>query len=312
MPFSLPNNLQWLPGGRLTLTSATPVLSSAVTSATSIYYTPYIHNIVPIYDSTLGVFVPTIFSELTNVTTNNTTNPAACTLNSNYDLFVWSNAGTLTLSRGPAWTSDTARGTGAGTTQLTRVNGVWTNTVAITNGPGAGLGTYVGTVRTDGSSQVNWNPTPAAASGGANARVDIYNAYNRVIVSMQSSDSTASWTYSSTTWRSANNSTSNRLNYVDGLGELYVNAAYTCYGQGTGVVMTFSVGVNRDSTSATPTTIMAGAISSTAGGIGNIVQVKFLPSIGFHYLQAMEKTDGSSATFYSSGINQYLNAELYI
>ena len=34
------------PGGRLTLTSGTPVTTSDVTSATTIYYTPAVHNII--------------------------------------------------------------------------------------------------------------------------------------------------------------------------------------------------------------------------------------------------------------------------
>src|SRR5690242_11025969 len=94
----IPNGI----GGRLTLTTATPVLTSTVTGSTSIFYTPYNGNIIPIYDGT--AFVPTAFTELTNTTTDATTNPAAVTTNACYDLFVWSNSGTPTLSRGPAWT----------------------------------------------------------------------------------------------------------------------------------------------------------------------------------------------------------------
>ena len=144
-----------LPQGRLTLVTATPVMTSNQTGKTTLYYTPYRGATIPIYDGSKWTHM--VFSELSNITTNSSTGnagPAAVTTNSNYDLFVWNNSGTLTLTRGPAWSSDTSRGTGAGTTQLTMVNGIWTNTVAITNGPGAGLGTYVGTVRSDGSSQI--------------------------------------------------------------------------------------------------------------------------------------------------------------
>jgi hypothetical protein len=40
------------PQGRLTLASATPVMSSTQSAKTTIYYTPYIGNLVPIYDGT--------------------------------------------------------------------------------------------------------------------------------------------------------------------------------------------------------------------------------------------------------------------
>ena len=203
-----------MPQGRLTLTSATPVLTAIVSAAATIYYTPYTGNQIPIYDGTN--LVPTAFAELSNATAQSSTGkagPAAVASNSNYDLFVWNDAGTVRLTRGPAWTSDTARGTGAGTTELQRINGLWTNKVAIANGPGANFGTYVGTVRSNGAATVDWALGSLAAGGGA-AFLGIWNAYNRVEISGLVSDSTASWNYSSTTWRPANNSTTLRFSYV--------------------------------------------------------------------------------------------------
>ena len=296
LPFGGLTNVTVVPQGRLTLVTAVPVMTSAQTAKTIIYYTPYVGALIPIYDGTNWSLKQ--FSELSNTTTDSSTGnagPAATTTNSNYDLFVWSNSGTLTLTRGPAWTSDTARGTGAGTTQLTMTNGIYTNTVAITNGPGANLGTYVGTVRTDGSSQVNWDPMPARAAGGGNARADVFNAYNRVAATCYSQDSTSSWTYSSTTWRATNNSTSNRISYIDGLGELYAAARTTvsCDG-GTG--NNVGIGINRDSTSATPDSISLGS-AGNFDYINPYAESVFFPSLGFHYLQSMESVTGAS-TFY--------------
>src|SRR5262245_12853578 len=51
-----------VPMGRLTLTTAIPFLVSSVTAATTIYYTPAVGNVVPLYNGT--VFVPTVFGEL--------------------------------------------------------------------------------------------------------------------------------------------------------------------------------------------------------------------------------------------------------
>jgi hypothetical protein len=146
----------FIPQGRLTLASGSPVMTANQASATTIYYSPYNGNQVPLYDG-VSAFAATTFAELSNVTTNSSTGnagPAAVTTTKNYDLFVWSNAGTPTLTRGGAWNSDTVR---SSTTEndLQRINGVWTNKNAITNGPAANRGTYVGTVRSDGSSQIN-------------------------------------------------------------------------------------------------------------------------------------------------------------
>ncbi len=50
----------------------------------------------------------------------------------------------------------TARGAGAGTAELERLNGLWVNKYDVTNGPAARRGTYVGTIVTNGSSVNQW------------------------------------------------------------------------------------------------------------------------------------------------------------
>lgn len=272
----------WGPQGRLTLTTALPILASAVTGATSIYYTPYAGNKVPIYNG--SAFTMTTFAELTNTTTDNTKNPAAVTTNSNYDLFVWNDSGTIRLGRGPAWTSDTGRGTGAGTTELLRVNGILLNNVAITNGPGAALGTYVGTVRSDGSSQINWQPGAVAASGTAGL-LCVWNAYNRVFVSNLIGDTTDNWTYSTSTIRAANGSNTMRVSFVQGLQEDRFSGDYRISiadaGGGTGIA-----GIGYNSTSA-----FSGRRVSATNPPGNSVGLggtHTVQALGFNYMQACE------------------------
>ncbi|MES2493904.1 MAG: hypothetical protein V4579_11575, partial [Pseudomonadota bacterium] len=46
---------QLTPGGRLTLTSATPVMATSATAATTLYYAPFIHKYVPVYTSGTGM-----------------------------------------------------------------------------------------------------------------------------------------------------------------------------------------------------------------------------------------------------------------
>jgi len=295
LPYGGLTNVTVVPQGRLTLVTGTPVMTSAQTAKTTIYYTPYVGALIPIYNGTAWTLAQ-MSSDLSNITTNSATGnagPAAVTTNSNYDLFVWSNSGTLTLTRGPAWTSDTARGTGAGTTQIAMQNGIWTNAVAITNGPSANQGTYVGTVRSDGSSQLNWTATPSAAAGGAEAKLHVFNAYNRVMFTGLSLDNTGSWTYATATWRSLDNSAANRISYIDGLAELTINASL----QG-GVNQTagglYHFGINRDSTTATPTLETLSQIGATNGTA--VCQTYFAPSLGYHYLQAMEASGSALST----------------
>ncbi len=106
----------FVPGGRATLTSATPVTATDVTAAMSVYYTPHEHDRVPIYDG--ENFVETVFSELTLGLDSNSGHTGYQQSGKNFDLFVVNDAGTIRLGTGSAWSSDTSRGTGPGTTEL--------------------------------------------------------------------------------------------------------------------------------------------------------------------------------------------------
>lgn len=274
------------PGGRLTLSSGVPVMTSDVSNSTSIYYTPYVHDRVPIYDGTNWAM--TTFTELTNTTTDNTKNPAAVGADSNYDLFIWNDSGTIRLSRGPAWASATARGTGAGTTELERVNGILVNKIAITNGPAAQRGTYVGTVRSDASSTIDWELGGNAANGDP-IFLYVWNAYNRVDVIAACGDTTDNWTYGTASWRNANNSASNRASFVRGLNEDAVLGFYNglC---NPGATEDFAFGCELDGAGKGTTNSRTYSPVGTGAGIiaAGTSFYAGIPGLGYHFLQASE------------------------
>lgn len=276
--------------GRLTLATGLSVMGAALLNRTVIYYTPHVGQLVMLWN---GVnFAPAVFPELTNDTTAaavGKAGPAVVGNNLNYDLFVWDDAGTRRLTRGPAWATDIARGVGAGTTELQIVQGIRTNKYDIVNGPLAGYGTYVGTVRSSGTAQIDWNPMPAAAAGGGNAMLGVFNAYQRVRVLAQSQDSTPNWAYALNPWRALNGSNANRISYIDGQGEVMPAVGLQLVSRNTTM---HYIGVNRDSVVATPP-LTSGAwnITSAIGLSGG-----FAGALGFHYLQAMEADTGGAFT----------------
>lgn len=190
--------------GRLTVTSGSPLENNA-TSGT-IYFTPYVGNIIPLYDGTN--MIPTAFNELSQLATDTTKSPAAAAASSVYDMFVWNDGGTLRLSRGPVWTNATTRAMA-----LSMVQGIQTNATAITNGPAANRGTYVGTVLTNSSAQFQ------VTRGGilTAARIGVWNAYNRIALSGQitTAGGATSWTPGTTATNVAGNSAFN-VAYVTG------------------------------------------------------------------------------------------------
>jgi hypothetical protein len=281
-------------GGRLTLTTAVPVTTSDVTAATTIYYTPYINNILPIYNG--QGYVYRTFTELSNITTNSATGnagPAAVTTDSNYDLFVWSDAGTLRLTRGPLWTSNTARGTGAGTTELVSVLGTYLNAVAITNGPAAQRGTYVGTVRSDASSQIN----------DSLLLRHVWNQYNRTSRRLSVVDATATWTYSVLAYRQANGSTANQVSIVCGQNEdiVSLNCA-SRVGNDTNTPRVVLSSIGLDTTTAPGAVPLVGFGVCTASLTQNLLSsIHTYPGLGYHYFAWLERGAGVDVQTWESG-----------
>lgn len=282
------------PGGRLTLTSGTPVTTGDVTGATTIHYAPHKHSKVPLYDGSAWS-LHDIGSGLSQTTTDTTKSPAAVAADTCYDVFIWLDNGTLRESRGPAWASDTSRGTGAGTSELERVDGRWVNKVSISNGPAAQRGLYVGTIRSDGSSQVN----------DSLAKRHVWNAYHRAPRAMRVLEATNTWQFAGTTMRQANSSTANQLDFVRGLDEDSVRARivasarcnqneYVVVAIGLDSTTTMATGcANAQVASANASTVDVSAVADYAG----------YPGLGRHRLTWLEK--GSDAGGGGTGVVWY-------
>lgn len=281
------------PQGRITFSTGTPVLKSNALAQGTIYYTPYVGILVPVYNGTN--LVSTAFSELSQASTDATKSPAAVAADKVYDLFVWSDAGTMRCTRGPAWTNDTTRGY-----TLTRTNGILLNTSAITNGPAALRGTYVGTVFSNGSSLFDFQ-FGAAAANGTPGIFGLWNAYNRVNVASGTSDTTTNWTYNSTTLRAANGSNGNRCTFVDGLSDETISASHT--NSATSTSGDYALQIGLDSTSAASADSAEGYASSGSAVSQVTARYDGFSGVGKHYLQALEKqyATTSLATFIGSG-----------
>jgi hypothetical protein len=277
------------PQGRLTLQTVTPVMTTTQSAKTTIYYTPYVGNQIVLYDGTN--MVPTTFAEISVLTTDTTKNPAAIGASKVNDWFIWTDAGTLRLTHGPDWTNDTTRSAG---TALVLTGGILLNNASITNGPAASRGTYVGTTRSNGSSQLDWI-FGAAANGGTAGFFGLWNAYNRIVVGSMTQDTTDNWSYNSNTIRQMNASAGNQHTIVRGLDEDAVTANLIV-GSISGVSTTFgAIGIGLDSTTAF--TGMRGLCGTFAGQVSASAQYSGLPGIGVHVISANERTLSGSATF---------------
>ena len=304
------------PQGRLTPTSSTPIITTEVTSGTAVYYTPYVGNLVPIYNGTS--MIPTEFSELT---LSLVASHAANTL---YDVFVFSNSGVLTLVTGPAWATSTAgagaRGTGASTTELTRIKGLWVNAVSMTarNGSttytvGANLGTYVGSLFIDGSAgQITCNKAFTQIR-----KWSVWNAYNRALIVLKAGDTTASWTYNSATVRASRGDSNNNLKTFTGLPEETVDLQFmqrvssivNASNAGPGI----GIGVNSTTVAtgfAPQPSVGQAAASNTT--MASIAQARHIlpPALGVNTITSLEsEVQAVTSTFYGTEANMLLLAK---
>jgi len=277
------------PGGRLTLATGTPVTTADQTGKTTIYYTPYMGDKIPIYNG--SSFTNTTFTELSVATSDTTKSPAAIGASKVNDWFVWNDGGTIRIGHGPDWTDDNTRSAG---TALTMVNGIYLNNATITNGPAASRGTYVGTTRSNSSSQL---------SDSASLR-HTWNLYNRTPRSMVCAKETAdSWTYTTATFRQANANTANQLDFCVGLIEdqVYAEARMICRNSSLGVYMTAGIGTNSTSVNSA-TTVQGATAAVVSQNFQSFASYVGYPVLGRNTLVQLEYSAATgTTTFFGDG-----------
>lgn len=299
------------PQGRLTLTSATPVLAADVTAGTSVYYTPYIGNLLPVYNGT--VFQPQQFAELTLALASQHT------ANNIYDVFAFVDTGVLIIGTGPAWSVATAgsgaRGTGAGTTEIEKIKGLWLNKVSMTTRNGsstytvaANRGTYLGTIFIDGTN----GQLSAHVSVGQNRKFGLWNAFNRSLITLQVTDATANWAYSTATIRQSNGATGNKATVLCGLpDEPMIAEAQQFVTMTTNTAAAGSIGIGWDST----TTIVGrrGTGNNTSSDTSHNLTAKYVkvPMIGISNVSLNETGNGTTTVTFQGTSDNLLMAVSY-
>lgn len=315
------NNVLAMPQGYLSLSnSADPILTGDVISGTSVYYTPYQGDRIPISIDG-ATFKMRQFSQLTlALSTNHLSNGI-------YDVFLFDNGGVTTIGTGPEWNTVSAgagaRGTGAGTTQLSSLHGIWTNAVSMTARNGsttytvaANQGTYVGSIFIDGTAgQITCHVTY-----GQSRKWGVWNAYWRRPLILQAGDSTSSWTYGTNAIRPSRNATGNSITTFVGLPEEEILVRFNQFIQGStsgaSASTTWQTGIGWNSTTAFSGTVSNGGVASGSGSNSITVNMtgpaSYLnpPGIGINVATSLEITLTASAVPIYSGTvgNMFLSA----
>ncbi len=285
------------PGGYLTPVSGQPAITADATAVSTVFYTPDQHNALPVMRA--GVFDAKAFDEaalpLTGLAANNI-----------YDLLAYADGRSVRFGWSPAWQTATAgagaRGSGLGTPELMRRDGLFVNANPIlvsmagqSRSIAVGAGTYLGSVSIGSvAGQVNCH-----RSYGQSRRWDVFNPYNRRPVILRVGDSTASWTYGSGTLRPSQGNTANSCAPFCGL-ETSLTATFNQNVSGIGGSTTTEqatcmIGIGVNSTSAASGLTGVEGLYFVSGGLfqefprmNPHAEVVLTSAIGSNVLTALE------------------------
>ena len=341
---SIYHNLPHTWQARLTLETGVPISTTDQTAKTIVYLTPYKGTKISLYDGTrwkihtlseisikttdaqtgtthngtkvidglsdtsqlipgmtitgTGVGAASVIDTIDSATqvtgTVNSTASASVTVtfkvtaNTVMDVFCFSNSGTPKLEI-VAWTNITTRATALALQDAVHVKN------------GATTRIYVGTICT--------TATAGQVEDSIQYRL-VWNYRKRIRRKVGITESTNSWTYATNTWRSANNSTANRIGVVVGIAEdflaLFQMATYAANASGA----TACIGIAQDATNTNdiPGTANIGVCANTSVAAANThfmpisARFKPAPAVGYHYFQWTETsfTAGATTTFYSA------------
>lgn len=252
--------------GRLTLTSGQAVIDS-VSGATTIYFTPYLGSHISLYDGSAN-WTTIKFAE---------TSLALGTLTSGlpYDVFGFNNSGTLNLEM-LAWSSTTARAT-----NIVLQDGIYVKSGVTTR-------RYLGTFYTTGTTTTEDSPSKRL----------VWNCYNRVLRRLVVAEGTASWTYTTATWRQGNGSTANQLAIMSGLAEDGIDVTLKAHGSNSTGGTNFGIAIGLDSTTTPAQNSATDNAGTPSAGVMTTIVARFAdaPELGYHTYVWLESSSAVGTT----------------
>ena len=242
--------------GRLTLTTGVPVTSSDVTAATTLYFSPYNGNQIALYDGSSAWSIYE-FSELS-------ISLSGKTADTNYDVFLYDNSGTLTLEL-VAWSSSGA-GSSTRATAITLQNGVYVKSGSTTK-------RYLGTIRI--------TSTTGQCEDSETKRF-VWNMNNQIARREYKADATFH-TYAVNAVRYCNNDSTNKVEFVVGISGAAMNFGFSASFASSSAGTLVYAGVGVDAIALTFFTGHSRTAPET-----KIVTQDLSIAAGYHYIAMVE------------------------
>lgn len=260
--------------GRLTLSSGVPITTSDVTAATTVYFTPYKGASIALYDGTNWALYA--FTEKSLAI-------AGFAASTPFDVWGRVSSGALALDS-TAWTNTTTRATA-----LSLQDGVLVKS-------GDATRRYLGTFCTTGT---------VGQTEDSFTKRYVWNYTQRVRRALRRQETTASWTYTTNTFRQANNSPANQVEVLIGVAEVAMELEVDAVFANTNAGVAVGVSIGEDSTSTPMSVVQQGYGQSQVVNVPLAVRAtaRWFPAIGKHVYAWLEYSvvTGTTTWFAAGG-----------
>lgn len=279
------------PGGRISLTSSVPITESDVTGATNVFLVPYESNWGSWYNGTTWQSYQYQGQPSMSLQSSVHTSCSA------YDVYDFLVNGKPLIGTATAWTSTTTRSSLA---DITLFQGVYVNQSAMSVNTGSAIYTVPAlTARLRGGFR-----TISIAGQTEDSLLNryVWDMYRPVWRPMKRVDTTTSWTLNSSSFRQANGSTANQVNWFQGVAGRPVNLrVQTEFISTSAAIQEAGSGIGIDSTTFNSASITSNQASDTTyNQFGTYMDSEYAgyPGIGYH--QGVWLEYGTVATFYGN------------
>lgn len=263
---------------RLTLTTGVCVTTADVTAATTIFFAPCAGNRIALYNASGA---PSVYSSA------QISIAVPATTSTMYDIFAYANAsGTPTLEL-LAWTNDTTRATAI----------VQTVAVGVYTKSGDATRRYLGSFRTTGVS---------GQTEDSLAKRYLWNYHNRIPRLCRVMEATASWTYTTATWRQARATATNQLDVVVGVAGIVIDVSVSAAASNSTPDTRVGVAIGEDSTS----TVVAGSFpgytwAQTSNLQGPAAMYRGYVPLGRHVYVWLEISEAAGTTTWAVSVGNF-------
>lgn len=290
------------PGGRLSLTTATPVSTVDSVGATTIFLCMTDKDMTMIYDG--SNWVPREYTgELSLALDNNSGHTNYHQSGKNFDVWEYWDGSAVVIGSGPAWTSDTGRGSGAGTTELEMYKGRLVNKNSTVIRFGSASGNTATIAARKANIRGSFRTTADGTTEDSFLKRFLSNLNNAVPRILKVIDG-GSWDYTTSVYRPSHGSSSNKVEYLQcATGRtIDVEVNSTTFNTPSNNFAQSGIGIDSTTVNGAFWSPLVLSVGGQIVGSNILAKYKDFANLGYHYLVPLEYANTNGTQTWSGAM----------